>query len=157
MFDTALVLLILAGLLVIVAISQPLAARLKLPQSVVLAAIGIGIGALPTITAQFGLPGPIDVATDLLAKLPVNSATLLYVFLPLLVFEAGVLRREVSGCLVPQQTPFGAGIMTHCRATLLASTGLKRRTPRSRDLTVRATRHKGRLNSFVTDGIAGNK
>ena len=28
---------------------------------------------------------------------------------------------------------------------------------RSRDLTVRATRHKGRLNSFVTDGIAGNK
>ena len=90
MFDTALVLLMLAGLLVIVAISQLLAARLKLPQSVLLAAIGIGIGALPAITAQMGLPGPIDVAADLFAKLPFNSSIFIYVFLPLLVFEAGV-------------------------------------------------------------------
>jgi monovalent cation:H+ antiporter, CPA1 family len=90
MFDTALVLLLLAGLLIIVAASQPLAARLKLPQSVVLAAFGICIGALPAITAQFGLPGPVDVAADLFAELPVNSAIFIYVFLPLLVFEAGV-------------------------------------------------------------------
>ena len=34
---------------------------------------------------------------------------------------------------------------------------LKRRTPRSRDLTIRATRHKGRLNSFVTGCIAGDE
>jgi CPA1 family monovalent cation:H+ antiporter len=90
MFDTALVLLVLAGLLIVVGASQPLAAWLKLPQSVVLAAIGIGLGALPAITAQFGLPGPIDVAADLFTKLPVNSAIFIYVFLPLLVFEAGV-------------------------------------------------------------------
>jgi CPA1 family monovalent cation:H+ antiporter len=74
MFDTALVLLVLAGLLIVVGASQPLAAWLKLPQSVVLAAIGIGIGALPAIAAPFGLPGPIDVAAELLTKLPVNSA-----------------------------------------------------------------------------------
>jgi hypothetical protein len=49
-------------------ISQPLAARLKLPQSVVLAAVGIGIGALPAFTAQSGLSGPMDAATDLFAK-----------------------------------------------------------------------------------------
>ena len=90
MFDTALVLLVLAGLLIVVGASQPLAAWLKLPQSVVLAAIGIGIGALPAVTAQLGLPGPIDVAADLFTKLPVNSAIFIYVFLPLLVFEAGV-------------------------------------------------------------------
>lgn len=90
MFDTALVLLILAGLLLIVAVTLPLAARLQLPQSVVLAAIGIVIGALPGITAHLGLPGPIDVAADLFAKLPVSSAIFVYVFLPLLVFEAGV-------------------------------------------------------------------
>jgi monovalent cation:H+ antiporter, CPA1 family len=90
MLDTALVLLVLAGLLIVVGTSQPLAAWLKLPQSVVLAAIGIGIGALPAITAQFGLPGPIDVAADLFTNLPVNSAVFIYVFLPLLVFEAGV-------------------------------------------------------------------
>ena len=90
MFDTALVLLVLAGLLIVVGVSQPIAARLKLPQSVVLAAIGIGIGALPAISNLLGLPGPIDVAADLFAKLPINSAIFIYVFLPLLVFEAGV-------------------------------------------------------------------
>ena len=90
MFDTALVLLVLAGLLIIVGVSQPIAAWLKLPQSVVLAAIGIGIGALPAISYQLGLPGPIDVAADLFANLPINSAIFIYVFLPLLVFEAGV-------------------------------------------------------------------
>jgi CPA1 family monovalent cation:H+ antiporter len=68
MFDTALVLFVLAGFLIVVAISQPLAARLKLPQSVVLAAVGIGIGALPAFTAQSGLSGPMDAATDLFAK-----------------------------------------------------------------------------------------
>jgi monovalent cation:H+ antiporter, CPA1 family len=56
----------------------------------VLTAIGIGIGALPAFTAQFGLPGPIDVVADLFTQLPVNSAIFIYVFLPLLVFEAGV-------------------------------------------------------------------
>jgi monovalent cation:H+ antiporter, CPA1 family len=90
MFDTALILFVLAGFLIVVAISQPVATWLKLPQSVVLAAIGIGIGALPAIAAQFGLPGQIDVAANLFAKLPVNSAIFIYVFLPLLVFEAGV-------------------------------------------------------------------
>ena len=62
MFDTVLVLLFFAGLLIVVGISQRLAARLKLPQSVVLAAIGIGIGALPAIGSQFGFPGPIDLS-----------------------------------------------------------------------------------------------
>ena len=90
MFDTVLVLLIFAGLLIVVSISQQLAAQLKLPQSVVLAAIGIGIGALPAISTQFGFPSPIDVGIGLFAKQPVNSAIFIYVFLPLLVFEAGV-------------------------------------------------------------------
>jgi monovalent cation:H+ antiporter, CPA1 family len=99
MFDTAQVLLLLAGLLIVVAVSQPLAARLKLPQSVVLAAFGIAIGVLPAITAQFGITGPVDAAADLFAKLPVNSAIFIYVFLPLLIFEAGVateVRRTIE-------------------------------------------------------------
>jgi monovalent cation:H+ antiporter, CPA1 family len=90
MFDTALVLLVLAGLLIVVSVSQPIAARLKLPQSVVLAAIGIGIGALPAISNQLGLPTPVDLAADLFVRLPINSAIFIYVFLPLLVFEAGI-------------------------------------------------------------------
>jgi monovalent cation:H+ antiporter, CPA1 family len=90
MFNAALVLLVIAGLLIVVGLSQPVAARLRLPQSVVLAAVGIGIGGLPAITAQLGVVGPLNMAADIFAKLPISSETFIYVFLPLLVFEAGI-------------------------------------------------------------------
>jgi monovalent cation:H+ antiporter, CPA1 family len=90
MFDAALVLLVIAGLLIVVGLSQPVAACLRLPQSVVLAAIGIGIGGLPVLTAQLGVAGPLHIAADTFAELPLSSATFIYVFLPLLVFEAGI-------------------------------------------------------------------
>jgi monovalent cation:H+ antiporter, CPA1 family len=91
MLDTALVLLAIAGLLVAVAISQPLAVRLRVPPSVLLAAIGLAIGTLPAVLSAFGISGPIDAAAGLFADLPISSVTFIYVFLPLLVFEAGVV------------------------------------------------------------------
>ncbi|HTV89141.1 MAG TPA: cation:proton antiporter [Stellaceae bacterium] len=91
MLDTALVLLVIAGLLVIVGVCRPLAVRLRLPTSVLLAGIGVGIGAAPTVTAQLGLARPVDTAATLFAGLPVSATMLLYVFLPLLVFEAGIV------------------------------------------------------------------
>lgn len=90
MLDTSFVLLVVAGLLVVVGISQPLANRLRLPPSVLLAAIGAGIGAFPAVLARLGLYGPVDAAAGLFAHLPVSSVTFIYVFLPLLVFEAGI-------------------------------------------------------------------
>jgi len=90
MLDTVFVLLVIAGLLVVVGLSQPLAIRLRLPPSVLLAAVGVGIGALPTVSKQFGLSGSVDAAAGLFADLPVSSVTFIYVFLPLLVFEAGI-------------------------------------------------------------------
>ena len=99
MFDTALVLLVIAGLLVAVGISQPLAIRLRLPPSVLLAAVGVAIGALPAVLGRLGLSGPVDFAAGLFANLPVSSATFIYVFLPLLVFEAGIatdVRRTIE-------------------------------------------------------------
>jgi CPA1 family monovalent cation:H+ antiporter len=99
MFDTTLVLLVIAGLLVVVGISQPLAIRLRLPPSVLLAALGVAIGALPAVFGRMGLSGPVDFAAGLFADLPVNSATFIYVFLPLLVFEAGIatdVRRTIE-------------------------------------------------------------
>src|SRR5271154_1371529 len=98
MLDTVFVLLVIAGLLVVVGISQPLAVRLRLPPSVLLAAVGVGIGAFPAVSNQLGLSGPAD-APRLFADLPVNSVTFIYVFLPLLVFEAGIatdVRRTVE-------------------------------------------------------------
>ena len=90
MADTALVLLVVAGLLVVVGISQPLAIWLKLPPAVLLAAVGVGIGAFPALSGKFGLSGSIDAAAGLFADLPISSVTFIYVFLPLLVFEAGI-------------------------------------------------------------------
>ena len=91
MLDTALVLLVIAGLLLVVGLSQPLAVRIGLPPSVLLAAVGIGIGAFPALSVEFGLSSSIDAAAGLFAHLPVSSVTFIYVFLPLLVFEAGIV------------------------------------------------------------------
>ncbi len=90
MLDTVFVLLVIAGLLVVVGISQPLAVRLRLPPAVLLAAVGVGIGAFPAVSHQLGLSGPVDAAAGRFADLPVSSVTFIYVFLPLLVFEAGI-------------------------------------------------------------------
>lgn len=90
MLDPALVLLVVAVLLIVVGVSQPVAAHLRLPQSVVLAAIGMAIGALPAVTVHLGLSHSFDVAAELFARLPISSVTFIYVFLPLLVFEAGI-------------------------------------------------------------------
>jgi CPA1 family monovalent cation:H+ antiporter len=98
MLDTVFVLLVIAGLLVVVGITQPLAIRLRLPPSVLLAAVGVGIGAFPAVSNQLGLSGSVD-APGLFADLPVSSVTFIYVFLPLLVFEAGIatdVRRTVE-------------------------------------------------------------
>ena len=90
MIDTAIVLLVIAVLLVVVAGCQPLAARLKLPSTALLGAVGVALGALPSVLSSLGLSGPVDAFADTFARLPVSSATYIYVFLPLLVFEAGV-------------------------------------------------------------------
>jgi len=91
MFDTAFVLLVVAALLVVVAACRPLAAHLRLPQPALLGMVGVALGALPTILARLGWSGPLDSFADTLAHLPVSSTTYIYVFLPLLVFEAGIV------------------------------------------------------------------
>src|SRR3984893_9605418 len=91
MFDTAFVLFVIAALLVVVGFCQPLAARLKLPPPVLLAVIGVALGGFPAVLSQLGWsPGP-DPLADIFAELPVSSETFIYVFLPLLVFEAGIV------------------------------------------------------------------
>jgi monovalent cation:H+ antiporter, CPA1 family len=99
MLDTALVLLVIAGLLAVVGICQPLAVRLRLPPAVLLAAVGVGIGAFPAISGQLRPAGAVDASAGLLVDLPVSSVTFIYVFLPLLVFEAGIVtdvRRSIE-------------------------------------------------------------
>ena len=90
MFDTALVLLVIAGLLVVVA-DKPTAGDSPEIAATPLCSrrVGVGIGAFPAVSSHLGLSGSVDSAAGLFADLPVSSATFIYVFLPLLVFEAG--------------------------------------------------------------------
>src|SRR5262249_61772629 len=80
MLDAGVALAVIAGLLVVVAISQPLAARLRLPSSVLLAAIGVAIGGFPLVLHLVGLSGPLEASLDLFAHLPVHSRTLIFPF-----------------------------------------------------------------------------
>jgi len=91
MFDTAFVLLVIAALLVVVGFCQPLAARLKLPPPVLLAVVGVALGGFPAILSRLGWSAGSDPFADIFAELPVSSETFIYVFLPLLVFEAGIV------------------------------------------------------------------
>jgi len=90
MIDTAIVLLVVAVLLVVVAGCQPLAGRLRLPPTALLGAVGVALGALPSGLAQLGWSGSVDAFADMFGELPISSATYIYVFLPVLVFEAGI-------------------------------------------------------------------
>lgn len=79
-----------AGLLLVIGLIQPFAERLHVPPSVLLAAVGILIGA----GAAFLLYSPYTDAFNEIAlvfvNLPVDSETFLYVFLPALLFQTAL-------------------------------------------------------------------
>jgi CPA1 family monovalent cation:H+ antiporter len=91
MVGTAFILLVVAMLLAVVAVCQPLAAYLKLPPPVLLGGVGVALAGVPMVTCAFRSPGGSDIFADAFAKLPVDSTTFIYVFLPPLVFEAGIV------------------------------------------------------------------
>ena len=90
MLDIVVVLAVFAGLLVVVALSEPLAERLRLAPVVLLAVIGAAIGTASGILAHSQLSPRIGEAVSLFADLPLGSETFIYVFLPLLIFEAAL-------------------------------------------------------------------
>ncbi len=90
MFDTVFVLFIVTVLLVVVGVCQPLAARLKLPPPVLLGVVGVALGGFPTVMSALGWSGRSDAFAEAFVALPVSATTFIYVFLPLLVFEAGI-------------------------------------------------------------------
>src|SRR5271167_4783050 len=90
MLDIVLVLAVLASLLVVAAVSQPLAVRLKLAPVVLLAVIGVAIGTASSVLLHTPLSSRFGEIARMFADLPVSSETFIYVFLPLLVFEAAI-------------------------------------------------------------------
>ncbi|MFI5012214.1 MAG: cation:proton antiporter [Hyphomicrobiales bacterium] len=90
MLDIVLVLAVFATLLVIVALSQPLAARLRLSPVVLLAVIGVAMGAVSGVLLHTPLSARFGEIAKLFSDLPLGAETFIYVFLPLLVFEAAI-------------------------------------------------------------------
>jgi monovalent cation:H+ antiporter, CPA1 family len=88
--DIAFVLIVITVLLVVVGLCQPLAAYLKLPPPVLLGVVGLALGGFPALVTHLGWSRETDAFSEVFADFPVSSGIFIYVFLPLLVFEAGI-------------------------------------------------------------------
>jgi len=99
----ATVLLGVTALLVMISLVPPLAARVNLPTTVVLAACGVMLGAVTRILPIPGGFGPIDDTLNALRATRIDSETFLHIFLPVLLFETavGVEVRRLLDDLVP--------------------------------------------------------
>ncbi len=99
-------LLAIAALLVVVSAVQPLARRLMLSDTVLLALVGILLGGGATFVLSTPFARPLDDAARTLLDFPVDAEVFLLVFLPVLVFHGALsldarrLARDAATVLV---------------------------------------------------------
>lgn len=86
--DIVIITTIIASLFLLIGAAEPLAARLRLPYSVILAVLGILIGAGAIYFLQTDLTDALNPAAEAILGLPIRSNVFLYVFLPMLLFQA---------------------------------------------------------------------
>lgn len=86
--DIVLITTVVAALFVVIGIAEPLAARLRLPYSVVLAILGTIIGAGALFFLRTELTDVLNPAAQAILGLPIRSNIFLYLFLPTLLFQA---------------------------------------------------------------------
>ncbi|NOD95524.1 cyclic nucleotide-binding domain-containing protein [Ruegeria sp. HKCCD4884] len=79
---------IITALFVVIGVAEPLAARLRLPFSVILAILGIVIGLGATFFLNTDLTDALNPGAQAIIDLPIRSNVFLYVFLPTLLFQA---------------------------------------------------------------------
>jgi len=81
---------VVAGLLVLISLTQPAADRLRVPYSVLLAIIGVALAGLAAFLLYTPLTSLFDDIVEPLVKFPFNASVFLIVFLPLLLFHAAL-------------------------------------------------------------------
>ncbi|SFR06367.1 cation:proton antiporter [Poseidonocella sedimentorum] len=86
--DIILVTTVIASLFLVIGAAEPFAARLRLPYSVILAVLGILIGAGATFFLRTELTDALNPVAEAILELPIRSNVFLYVFLPTLLFQA---------------------------------------------------------------------
>ncbi len=79
---------IITALFIVIGVAEPLAARLGLPFSVILAVLGIVIGLGATFFLNTDLTDALNPGAQAIIDLPIRSDVFLYVFLPTLLFQA---------------------------------------------------------------------
>jgi CPA1 family monovalent cation:H+ antiporter len=97
--DLVIFLSVLAALFVVIGVGQPIAELLRLPFSVLLAIVGILVGAASGIFLRTELTDALDPLARSILEFPVNSQVFLYVFLPTLLFQVALtlnLRRMLD-------------------------------------------------------------
>ena len=85
-----LVLLLLAVLLTLTSLLQPLADRLRLPHTVLLAALGIALGVWSVVSVQIYGMGPIGELAAAIRQMDLSAEAILFGFLPILLFQTGL-------------------------------------------------------------------
>ncbi|KAA2317276.1 sodium:proton antiporter [Pseudooceanicola sediminis] len=86
--DIILITAVIASLFLVIGTAEPLAARLRLPYSVILAVLGILIGAGAIFLLRTDLTDALNPVAEAIIGLPIRSNVFLYVFLPTLLFQA---------------------------------------------------------------------
>ncbi|HMR54717.1 MAG TPA: cation:proton antiporter [Amaricoccus sp.] len=86
--DIVLVTTVIASLFLVIGAAEPLAARLKLPFTVILAVLGVMIGAGAIFFLRTELTDALNPVAEAILGLPIRSNVFLYVFLPTLLFQA---------------------------------------------------------------------
>jgi CPA1 family monovalent cation:H+ antiporter len=79
---------VIAALFLVLGAAEPLAERLRLPYSVILAALGILIGTGAAFFLRTELTDTLNPVAEAILGLPIRSNVFLYVFLPTLIFQA---------------------------------------------------------------------
>ncbi|MFN4129938.1 MAG: sodium:proton antiporter, partial [Paracoccaceae bacterium] len=77
-----------ALLFLLIAAAEPLADRLSLPYSVILATIGMLIGGSAVLLLRSDVTNALNPVAETILALPIRSNVFLYVFLPTLIFQA---------------------------------------------------------------------
>ena len=90
MFDVAGVVLIIASLSAMISLIQPLAVHLRLPPTVLLALVGVAIGAGASFLLYTTMTDAFNEVAAPIVGLPFTSSTFLIIFLPILLFQAAL-------------------------------------------------------------------
>jgi monovalent cation:H+ antiporter, CPA1 family len=85
--DIILVTTIIASLFLLIGIAEPMAARLRLPYTVILALLGITVAAGAAFFLRTELTDALNPVAEAILGLPIRSNVFLYVFLPTLLFQ----------------------------------------------------------------------